>query len=83
MRAHTPSSSVDDDRPDDAGFEPDVVYISTDEWLVLFERDVHDALGIAAAEFVRRYRAGEYEERDPDVMLLSVSITMYDAILAA
>ncbi|MGN6030085.1 MAG: hypothetical protein ACTHQE_00325 [Thermomicrobiales bacterium] len=83
MRAHNPSPETDDELPDETGFEPDVIYLSPDEWMVLFERDVRDAFGVSAAEFVRRYRAGEYDDSDPDVMLLSVSIAMYDAILAA
>ena len=85
MRAHIPSSEAGDDSASNAAttFAPDVVYLSPDEWLAGFEREVHAALGIDAAEFVRRYRAGAYEDYDPDVMLFAVSIPMYDAIQAA
>lgn len=84
MRAHIPSSETDADRPDDPGFEPDVVYISSEEWLVLFEREVRDALGIGAAEFVRRYRAGDYEEREnPVTELFAASIPFYEAVISA
>ncbi|MGC4189817.1 MAG: hypothetical protein QM589_01105 [Thermomicrobiales bacterium] len=81
MRAHIPPVQADD-QANDNGFEPDVIYLSPEEWLVLFERDAQDLLGVSAAEFVQRYRAGEYEDYDPDVMFLSVGISMYDAILA-
>ena len=84
MRAHTSSSQTDDDRSTDTAFEPDVVYISSDEWLVLFEREVQEALGIDAAEFVRRYRAGEYEEREnPVTDLFAASIPFYETVTKA
>ena len=82
MRARTPSSQTDDDRSTDAGFEPDVVYISPDEWLVLFEQEVQEWLGIDAAEFVRRYRAGAYEERENSVTeLFAASIPFYESVI--
>jgi hypothetical protein len=37
---------------------------------------------MSAAEFVRRYRAGEYEEYDPIVTLLSTSIPFYETVVA-
>lgn len=84
MRARRlpPSSPTEDDRPNDTTFEPEVIYLSPSEWLVLHERDAQELLGVSAAEFVRRYRAGDYEDYDSDVMFLAVGITMYDAILA-
>lgn len=84
MRAHIPSSETDADRPDDPGFEPDVVYLSPEEWLVLFEREVRDELGIGAAEFVRRYRAGEYEDHEnPLIDLFAVSVGFYEAVIGS
>ena len=84
MRAHNPSPETDDELPDETGFEPDVIYLSPDEWMVLFEREVQEYLGVSAAEFVRRYRAGEYEEREnPVVDLFAVSVGMYEAIMAS
>lgn len=77
MRAHN-TPEVDQDE----SFEPDIVYIRNSEWLELFERDAQKWLGISAAEFVRRYRAGEYDEYDPIVTLLSNSISFYEDVAA-
>lgn len=77
MRAHN-TPAVDQDEP----FEPNIVYISNSEWLTIYEHDVQKWLGISAAEFVRRYRAGEYEAYDPVVTLLSTSISFYEAVVA-
>ncbi|MGB3330921.1 MAG: hypothetical protein WBA46_18295 [Thermomicrobiales bacterium] len=74
MRAHLPSTHPGD-HPDGDRFAPDVVHISPDEWLILFEQEVQDALGIGSAAFVHRYRAGEHEERaNPIIDLFSVSV---------
>lgn len=63
---------------------PCVVVLGSTEWRLLFEEEVRDELGIDAVEFVRRYRAGAYEDcDDPTVELLSISIPMYEAIQAA
>jgi len=80
MRAHDLPQSTSDH---DESFEPDVVYISTSEWLTIFERDVQECLGISAAEFVRRYRTGEYQEYDPVVTLLSTSIPFYEDVVTS
>lgn len=83
MRAHNPSPETDGELPDETGFEPDVIYLSPDEWMVLFEREVQEYLGVSAAEFVRRYRAGEYEEREnPVVDLFAASIPFFEAVVA-
>lgn len=82
MRAHNQPSHHDAEAPSNTTFDPDVVYLGTNEWLTIFERDVPEALGMSAAEFVRRYRAGEYEEYDPVVTLLSTSIPFYETVVA-
>lgn len=78
MRAHN-VPDVNQDEP----FEPDIICISNREWLALFERHVNEVLGIDAAEFVRRYRAGEYEEYDPEITLLSTSVPFYELLHTA
>lgn len=51
MRAHTPADT--DNQTRDNGFEPEVIYLSPEEWLVMYERDAQDLLGISAGEFVQ------------------------------
>lgn len=77
MRAHNTSEPEHDE-----SFEPDVVYLSTKEWLTIFERDVREVLGISAAEFASRYRAGEYDDYDPLVTLLATSLPFYETVIA-
>lgn len=81
MRARIPPTDSDEIAAEET-FEPDVVYISSEEWLVLFEREVQEWLGIDAAEFVRRYRAGAYEEREnPVTELFAASIPFYESVI--
>ncbi|MGC4105054.1 MAG: hypothetical protein QM753_01710 [Thermomicrobiales bacterium] len=77
MRAHDTQESDHQE-----SFEPDVVYISTSEWLAIFTRHVDEVLGITPEEFVRRYRAGEYEEYNPQISLISASIPFYESLRA-
>jgi len=82
MRTHNQPPHHDAEVLSNTTFDADVVYLTTNEWLTIFERDVQEALGMSAAEFVRLYRAGEYEEYDPIVTLLSTSIPFYETVVA-
>ena len=44
--------------------------LSREEYLAFLEREVRRALGIGVEVFVDRYRAGEYDEADPEVARL-------------
>lgn len=83
MRAEAFSHNSDDTDASGAPFNPDVIYLSTSEWLIRFERDVQDVLGIDAAEFARRYRDGAYDGEDPEVTLLSTALPFYETVVAS
>jgi len=55
LRKEVPMRAHDTPEPDlDETLEPEVVYISTSEWLTIFKRYVDEVLGIAPDESVRR-----------------------------
>jgi hypothetical protein len=44
-----------------------VIELDDDEHRAFLEREVQRGTGLSVEEFVRRYRAGELDEGDPDV----------------
>lgn len=47
----------------------DVEYVSREEGIALFERQVRRELGISGDEFIRRYQSGELDDLDPSKVI--------------
>jgi hypothetical protein len=39
---------------------PGVVFVDADEWYAMFDHEVRERMGMSGAEFIERWKAGEY-----------------------
>ena len=60
--------------PDDTGVE--YREITREEAWAMLDADTHRYLGISAAEFARRYNAGEYDDPDDDPFIMRLAFDL-------